>query len=174
MAKRYTRGKRSSGPKNQLWTVVTGDALPVTTGVTSGIGPIVIDEDWVRGASAERATILRVRGWLSWASRLTTGNVDEGSVAAYILLADEAKATFGSALAAASYSEADILWTGGVIFPAQPVDGAVVPSFHTLVDIKAMRKIRAGQRLMLIVSNIMTGTVDVSFVLRALMRLGGN
>ncbi len=176
MARRRSSSRaRRSGSKNQVWTVVTGDSLVLATGVTTAIGQIVIDEDWVRTTvSSERATVLRVRGWLAIASRVTTGNVDEGSVAGYLTLADEAKTSFGSALTAASYGEADILWTGGTIFPAQPVDGAVVPQYHTLVDVKAMRKIRSGQRLLLVLTNNMTAGVDVSFVLRALVRLGGS
>ena len=161
---------RRSGPKNQIWTVVTANELAITTGSTS-ISSIVQDSDWTSGQGQERATILRVRGWLNFGGRVNAGVTGEGIIGAYISVqADEVTPT--GALLTASYIDQDILWTSGHFFPlvatAEPL-----PSFDTVIDIKAMRRIRAGQRMTLVVTNNLADGTVTSFVVRALVKRGG-
>ena len=168
---RVTRGSRR-GPKNQIWTAILADDVSILTGTTS-LFAITQDSDWTRGQGQERATILRVRGWMSISARLGAGITGDGAVGALVQLESDLAVAPPNALLIASYVDTDILWTAGHQFPHAEGDMSLA-AWDRDVDIKAMRKIRAGQRLSMVVTSNLTNTVSISLVLRALVRVGGN
>jgi len=178
MARRrqLTRAARR-GPKNQVWTVSLRDDFEITTGVTVIAFSIILDSDWERtSASSERATILRTRGWISIRPASAAGVQLDGTVFMYLTVQDD-DATSVSAGLAATYADEDILWTGGVLFPPGSIvvqGGFVGSSKDILLDVKAMRKLRSGQTLELVVTNNMAGSIFLSGVIRSLLRMGGN
>jgi len=177
MARRSSRGGGRSvrrGPKNQVWTNIVMDENNVLATTTAVLGIIVGDSDWaVSGSSSERATILRVRGWLSLRQETVVGVGSPGTLFLAIHLTDE-DATVPDFSSPGTYAEEDVLWTGGVLLPSLGDATARSFNFNWMIDIKAMRKLRTGQTLNLVVTNGSGGTVDFSGVVRALVRRGGN
>jgi len=161
---------RSRGPKNQVWTNVVFEDTTVGTTVVQEV--ITEPADWAPVANvSERATLLRIRGWIA-VSKLATG-ITGGQLFLAIYVADEddvARAPNDATL----YSDEDVLWTHGVAFgrtDAEPnMLGITVP-----VDVKAMRKMTFGRTVRLVmISSITTTTLLVGGVLRGLVRKGGN
>ncbi len=170
--KGFTRSARGKGgPKNNVWTAVLADQVVIAASGLSSFN-IVQDSDWTSITGAERCTLLRTRGWLSFHNKTTTGVRVEGAVFLVIQLTDE-NAGSSDPSVVSSYSDEDTLWTGGGV---QTVTDTNATGHVTdlLVDVKAMRKVRKGQDLRLIVANTGAATVEISFVLRALLRKGGN
>ena len=168
--RRFSRGA-SRGPKNQIWSVIVEDSVAVGTGATVSFA-IIQDTDWARITGQERATILRVRGWFSVSGRVVVGIVGDAAVAAYVSLHDDGVSP-PNALLSASYTDEDVLWTGGYQFPLTATDTVLNP-WTVDLDVKAMRKIHAGQHLSLTITNNMTVGAEISGVQRALIRIGGN
>lgn len=178
------RGRRHRavrrGMKNQLWTVSIVDEFELTTGLSTAIFSPVVDEDWQRASvSAEKCTVLRVRGWVSVVQELTAGVGGDGTVFAGMVLHDEEATTPNMSLVT-SYGEEDLLWIGGHLFgPVErviTVEGgttSLANQWHFDVDIKAMRKMRTGQAMDMVFTNLLPSSVEISGVLRALVRIGG-
>ncbi len=166
---RIRRGASNRGPKNNVWSTVLIDENGTAAGITQTF-PLVLDEDWSGASGQERATILRIRGWLSFSNKTTTGVRPEGVFFAYITVQDE-DAPAAAANLPSSYTDEDIMWTGGGLFTVTDTN-ATGHVTDLLIDVKAMRKIRIGQVCRL----VLTPSVDVetSGVLRALLRKGGN
>ena len=170
--KRYSRAASSPrGPKNNVWTTVLGDQVDIAN-LTSNEFNIVQDSDWSAIVGAERCTILRIRGWLKVHNKVTTGIRDESSVFCYVTLMDE-DAPVAAADLVQTYTDEDILWTGGGAMTVTDTNatGIVV---DMPIDIKAMRKMRRGQELRLVVTNPSATVQVANFVIRALLRKGGN
>jgi len=179
--RRSSRGA-SKGQKNQIWTVSLLDDFELTTGVTIAAFSPVIDTDWQRGTapSFERATVMRMRGWFTVVQKLTAGLADDGTVFSYCLLHDE-DATAPPGNISTSYTEEDILWTGGHLFGEVErvitVEGGssiAESQWSEQFDVKAMRRIRSGQAIDLVFTNLLAGSVRISGCIRTLLRLGGN
>jgi len=162
------------GPKNNLWTVVLSNQVSVVSGAQTR-HQIVGSTDWLRGVvgGSERATILRVRGYVSFSPKILTGTIAGGAFLGYVTVVDEDVAIDASPLLASTYIDEDILWTRGESFPFEDA-GDGVRSVNWDIDIKAMRKIRIGQELRFVWTNSSPGTVSVTLALRALLRIGGN
>jgi len=169
--KRVSRGAASRGPKNNVWTTVLADAFGIATGATQQFN-VVQDNDWTTVGGQERATVLRIRGWLALHNKITTGVLPEGSWFAYLTVQDE-DAPAAVADVALTYAEEDILWTDGGVFTVTDTNATGHVSYRR-IDVKAMRKIRTGQELRLVVTNSVANTIDFSAVVRALLRRGGN
>ncbi len=169
--RRAFRASGSRGPKNNVWAVVLADEVPVAS-LASVSFNIVQDSDWQGGTGQERGTILRIRGWLSVNNKTTTGVRPDGAWFAYVTVQDE-DAAVASPIDPQSYIDEDILWTGGGQFTATDTN-ATGHVTEINIDIKTMRKIRVGQQCRLAVFNASGGTMNVSHVLRALLRKGGN
>jgi len=139
---------------------------------TTAFAKVVTDTDWVRAAGFERATILRVRGMMSFTNKIDALAVAGGFVAAYVALMDE-DASVPPATTVATYTDEDILWADSHNIPFVVADGSGFV-YHFPIDIKAMRKMRAGQDLNFVLTNLATADIQFSGVVRALLRLGGN
>jgi len=171
-ARRLT-GRAVRGTKNQVWTVSLVFELQVVAAVPTIIFSPVTDPDWVRSnASAERATLLRMRGWMSVRGLSTT--FSGGAVMMYALLSDD-DAPIVPADVANTYAEEDILWTGGTMLPDMPADASgVQPTRDWDIDVKSQRKFRAGEGVDFVMENNCANSIEVSGVIRALVRMGGN
>ena len=90
----------------------------------------------------------------------------------YVTLMDE-DAPVAAADLVQTYTDEDILWTGGGAMTVTDTNatGIVV---DMPIDIKAMRKMRRGQELRLVVTNPSATVQVANFVIRALLRKGGN
>ena len=171
MAKgRATRGFKR-GPKNNIWTTILGDEVAIGA-ASSTTFDIVAAADWTVAGGLERATILRVRGWFSAVVKDATGSFAGGAHFAYIGLFDEDETSPGGSISG-TYIDEDIMATYGFLF-AFADTGTVGQTWSQEIDVKAMRKIRTGQDLRFVYTNSGTTSVEVSLVIRALLRRGGN
>ena len=175
MGRRTVRGASKRGPKNNIWTVVLGDQISLSPQALNS-ARVIQDTDWVRQSGGEKATLLRVRGW--WFLSAPTSDIVtvRGAVHAYMAFVDEDVGTDALPNSADAYVAEDILWTGGMALPVHPVGSAPFFSGRMDIDVKAMRRFRAGQQLRFVVMNssITTPILEMSFLLRGLIRLGGN
>ena len=164
-------GRRSSGAtKNQLWIPTIMDEVTVNS---SGVEVVLCNgTDWAIGGGFEKATILRVRGWLSFT--LDPLNTVAGGIAMMIYHVDEDD-TGVSPIAAVVYTDEDVLWTQGFAWGAGNA-GAVEArrGYHFNVDVKSMRKTNNGSdlRLSLDSFNASQGSA-MTGVLRVLLRKSG-
>ena len=169
MAQRIRRS-RSSGPKNNVWTVVLIDELVVAGTVIEA--NIVEDVNWTGANSYQRATILRTRGWISVAA--APGDVSFGNIFMGIYVADEDAAPVAPDTTL-FYTDEDVLWTGGAQFGAVVAGGLEHRgSISWDIDIKAMRKIDTGRELRLAMIGTAALSLRLSAGLRSLVRKGGN
>ena len=106
----------TSGRKEKMWCSVLASNSSVTTSPQSL--DIVAPSDWARGAGLERCTLLAVRGWLAFRFNSTTTT----GVFLALLVSDEDEST-QSPSDVATYTDEDILWTGGFIMPGHVVNG---------------------------------------------------
>ena len=173
MARRRSSSRAvKRGPKNQVWTTIVNSIVAILSGATKTGTDIVAASDWTTVAGAERATVLRVRGWFAATTKTTTGSFAGGSAFAYVAVYDKDDLSLDASLAD-TYAEEDIMATWGHVFPF--VDsGAGIETWSQEVDIKAMRKITSGQDLRFVATNLTPVTISMSLVLRALVRRGGN
>jgi len=156
--------------KNNVWTVVLldGVAIPASGLVSSDI---VSPSDWERSASGkEEATVLTVRGWLSYVNKLVLADNNPNGVFQYVGIQDEDISTSPTPTAASTYTEEDIMWTGGHLFPFESSDGS---SHTTEFNIKAQRRITSGQDLRHVMEVGAGSDLLVSGVIRALLRISG-
>jgi len=169
--KRFFRAASSKGPKNNVWTTVLMDEFGVALGVTQQFN-IVQDSDWTVVGGSERSTVLRIRGWVADHNKDTSGVRPEGAWFGYITVQDE-DAAASPADVSVTYADEDILTTIGGVFTV--TDTAATGHVTEInIDVKSMRKLRTGQQLRLIITNASTASMDVSGVVRALLRRGGN
>jgi len=172
MARRSRRGGRAvSRNKNQVWSTVLQDAANITTGTTLSSN-IVEPSDWSVVAGAERATILRVRGWMSITHKELTGAAAGGPVFCYMAIYDEDESSLNASIPNV-YADEDIMGTWGHQFPfVDAANGA--NSFDSIIDVKAMRKVTNGMDCRMVISNNTSATIQATLVIRALIRKGGN
>ena len=156
---------------NQVWTVVLAEEVTIPTASTQAFN-IVQDSDWSVAGSSERATILRVRGRWSFTNKFTTGSNDGGAVMAFIILVDS-DAGDPDPSTSSSYVDEDVLWARSVEMPFVDTGTAPAP-YDWDIDVKAMRKIRKGQELRMIMSNNSADSVRITGVMRALVRRGAS
>ena len=171
MSRRRFRSAVSRGPKNNIWSVVLLDEVVVGTAAVEGD---IVNAAELQGAGTgfQRYTLLRIRGWLS-VSKPVASVVAQNLF--MIIYTTDANAGTVDALNATTYAVEDILWTGGVGYPANGV-GAVEaqPPTQIHVDVKAMRKIDTSRDVRFAFEGSAVGTMTVSGLLRGLVRKGGN
>jgi len=162
MARRRSRG-RSSGAKgaNYVWTAV----LPGFGLITAGDESLIVAKtDWSNIVGFERATIMTVRGWLSF----TSGGTAAADYKWAIVLVDE-DVPIQSSLLADFYTDEDILWTGGGRKALTDAGDNSWQINHD-VNVKAKRKMTSGQELRIIFDVTATSSIHVVGVLRALLK----
>ncbi len=163
MARRSTTFRSKGAKPRYLWTSVLLSNFATATTVT-GVN-IIEPADWERGpTSFERATLVRVRGWLS--TRISSEAAD--ALFMYIGLYDEDEVS-SLADVVATYDSEDILWTGGTVRSSTGnLSGNAVSHQH--IDVKVARKITSAQELRLVFTTTFTTTLVVSGVLRACIK----
>jgi len=169
MANRH-RGRRATRAKGALiWTTIVNDTVTILPAATKTGTDIVADADWTQVSGAERAMIMRVRGWFSVAPDPVLAVTGSFGVFAYIGVYDADEPSL-SALLADTYSDEDIMATYGHQFGHQDIGEAPGPQWDQAVDVKAMRKIRRGQELRFVVTNGGSVDIQISLVIRALVK----
>jgi len=171
MPRGFHRSRSKRGPKNNVWTVALEDEVVLAAGATLTFD-IVNRADWQRsGGANERATLMRVRGWLSVIHKISSGSIVLAPWFAYISIQDE-NAASSSASDVTTYADEDILWTGGGMFSFTDTGDAV--SHMQEIDVKAMRRFNAGGEVRLVLTNSSIVAMSVTGVQRGLLRIGGN
>jgi len=163
---RANRGARVRGLNT--WTSILALEVALVAGSNTQFD-VVNDTDWVPSSGTAKATLLRIRGWLNMVSKVGSGSFAGGALFAYIGVFDEDTASPAANLVS-TYVDEDILWTGGVQFPF--LDSGAADAYRLDVDVKAQRKIRNGEEVRLVVTNNLVVPVDISFLLRGLLRRG--
>ncbi len=163
-------GNRGSKQRGQnVWTTVLTAQASLASGASVSFD-IVADVDWTAIGGTERATLMRIRGYLNVIHKLTTGSFADAPVLAYIGMFDEDEAS-PAATAVTTYTDEDILWTGGHLF-AFADTGTVGPTWRQEFDVKAQRKIKSGQECRLVVTNAASIAISLNLVIRGLLRKG--
>ena len=165
--RRITRSVRSKGAL--VWTTVLANGINMATGTTATMD-IIDDQDWTNVGGSEKATCLRVRGWLSITIDAAAVLTGAEPVFLYVALFDQSAAS-PNADDPTTYTEEDILWTAGHMFPYSNISQTSPDSYDVNVDIKAMRKIRTGEQLRMVIRNPTGGLAyEFSGLLRALVK----
>ena len=162
--RRITRSVRK-GPRNLVWTAVLLDEQVVDN--TPAVAfDIVEATDWSGAVGLERATLKRIRGWLTFTKAGTT------AATGCFLAIHKADKDTGvlSVNGVQAYTDEDILWTGGIA-----LHGGEPSVQHMLIDVKAMRRVTTGEDIRLSLQGYVANTVQftVTGVLRALVDKGG-
>ena len=166
-----SRVRRSARSKGALvWTTILVERQALATTGTLAFD-IVADTDWTTVGGKEKATVVRVRGWMDISVEPAAVLTASGPVFAFIGTSDEDEAAV-SASVAGTYKDEDIMATYGHQFPYSNISQPSPDTWKTLVDIKAMRKIQTGQELRLTITNEHTLSVTISMTLRALLKRG--
>jgi len=159
---------KSRGPKNNIWTALVLSEVAIATSVVEST--IVTPGDWSGqvGTGFEKATLLRTRGWLS--ASLNQVSTIHASLFMMIYVTDAGDATHSPSLAA-SYATEDVLWSAGYIWgPGNASALERTPTMYFSVDIKSMRKFDSAKQLRLSLVSTASAGLEVSGVLRGLMR----
>ena len=158
----------SRGPKNNVWTAILMDELAVDN--TPAVDAVIVDKsDWSGASGNEKATLLRIRGYVNVSK--ATGGATHMYMAIYV--ADKDTGVL-SVSGVAAYVDEDILWTHGVNLPSSTA-GTVMPVYVD-IDVKSMRRINSSQEVRLTMQGDIGNTtvMIVSGVIRGLVRKGGN
>ena len=143
------------------------DATSIAAAGTLGLN-IVESGDWAF-VDGQRATVMTIRGYISLSLSNSLTASAEGSVLGYIATLDTAAAVTPPPDLAASYVSTTILDTFGT---AVHEVAANVPrqSWEHLVNVKTKRIIAARENVALVIKNNSVNTVEVTAVIRALIR----
>jgi len=151
------------------WGSILFTDIEVASGVTSSF-IIFGDSDWKPAGGTSRGTIKRIRGWFSIIYKDTAGAEAFGIPMCYVAVYDEDDTSLGADIIG-TYTDEDILWTGGTMMPFVDAGG---PGFTKdfVLDIKAQRRFKNGQDVRLVMTNVSTSAFQVSGVCRALLTRG--
>ena len=163
MAARRTTRRFSKGQQDYVWTSVVIEAATVATTALQGEN-IAQESDWRAGSGFERSTLLSIRGYVSCHNLSSAQN----DVKMCIAKQGDAEPTIDAA-AALTYTDEDILWTGGVLFPS--VTGGQAFPYNVEIDVKAKRKLTVGDDIAFFIAPN-GGSVLWSCTLRALINRG--
>ena len=164
--RRFSRGA-SSGVKNQIWTSLMMDATSIAAAGTLGLN-IVEPGDWST-IDGQKATVMTIRGYLSVSLTNSLTASAEGSVLGYIATLDDAAAVTPPPDLAASYQSTTILDTFGTAVP-EVAANVLRPLWNHVVHIKVKRIITARQNVVLVIKNNSVNTIEVTGVIRSLVR----
>ena len=161
------RRSTKSGPKNQSWISLVFDGVVVDDAPVMQFD-LVEGPDWNQGTGLERATLMRIRGWLVL---LPPAGVPS-TIFATVSTQDEDIGVGGSdPTDPNSYRDEDIFWTFGRGVAATVAnDLYVVPVDF---DVKSMRKINSGQdvRLTMVTNGPVAAGWTLNGVIRSLVRI---
>ena len=169
MAHRRTR-RSSSKLKNNMWSVVLLNDVLVP--VSPGVEALICEPDEWQAASTgfEHATLLRIRGWLSF-TRISATPGTFHTVFIIIYKVDQDQGVVDASVGL-NYTNEDVLWTGGLNWPS--VSTVVGPEGTTPVtmdiDVKAMRRIDSGTDIRISLVSTVNNVTRASGVIRALIR----
>ena len=171
MASRRRARQERSGPKNQLWTALLIEEL-LFDDTPAEEANLVEAADWSLGTGFERATLLRVRGWINVIRSFSSAGNATAFMAIYKTDADDPVRAFDNV---AEYVDEDILWTAGVLSPPSSATPSGASVIRLEVDIRVMRKITVSDQIRVSFVHGDAGDSSiVSAVLRSLVRVGGN
>ena len=162
----YSRSSRAKG--KYIWTVVFLEAFNVPA--TPVGADICIGTDFAAHSGREGCTLMAIRGWLSFCAQAGTG---QDVLSAFIAVVDEDESSVGASLDPAlvgTYTDEDILWTGGFSKGPATTDVGFGPTFTEQINIKARRKIHTGQEVRLQLTT-MNDEIQASGILRALLKV---
>ena len=167
MARRRTGKVFTRGPRNYIWTAARIE-IDVNTGATPLRATLVQSTDWTQAVGFRRATLLGIRGWLSW--RALTASASGDARAIIMKDATEAAVTAQDPNVITTYVDEDILWTGGYSGPP----GSTSYGFNEVINVKAKRKITVDDTIRFVVSESLIASPNatrVAGVLRCLLNL---
>ena len=163
--RRYTRA--SKGVKNQIWSVLLYDRTSIAAGATLDLNAVEAS-DWAF-VDGQRATLMTMRGYLSFSFTNSLVASAEGSLLGLIAVVDSASAVAPPPSFAASYVDTSILDTFGFAIPEVAADVTREERTH-LVNVKTKRIIRARDDVRIVIHNNGVNTVEVTGVVRSLIR----
>ncbi len=158
MARRSRAARVSKSNKDLTWTALATAAQAIST--TTQSLDIVQDADWNATAGRQSATLLSIRGTISFARLLSNA----GHVFMYIATFDKDE---GSAipLNASTYVEEDIMWTHTMPYISSMAEPYVID-----INIKSKRRLETGKEVRFVFQEGgTTNTMGVSCILRALL-----
>jgi len=169
MTAKFSRRQRtfSRGDANYVWAVILGEGITVPVDTAPLILDLVADADWTAIAGQKSATVMAIRGWMSFVSigvafsagKWYCGTQDE----------DILTGTGISPGLVGTYVDEDIMWTGGWDKPAVVTDVGLM--HNEIIDIKAKRKIKTATEVRMVLGASATDQIAVSVVLRTLLKL---
>jgi len=157
--------KFSNGGKNYVW-VAARIRQDISTVVQSDL--IVTATDWSVGSAQRSATIIAMRGWLSFANE----GILSTTMAMYIDVADADTPSLDPN-DVDTYIEASIMWTHGMFKSAGAISG-IVQLADRVIDVKAKRKITSGDNCRLITSASVVDEIQVFGIIRTLLLLNNS
>jgi hypothetical protein len=165
MGRRQARA-RSKQSNNFIWTAVSLDAdIPLASPFLQA--DIVSDSDWSVVGGQRGATVMAVRGWLSFTSIGTSA-----SKCFYYLGTQDKDVTVGGSLDplnVVTYVKEDIMLTGGWSKPVGAIDGAC---YHNIdINVKSKRRIKTGVELRLVLAASVVSEIHVIGIIRALLKM---
>ena len=160
-----TRAHR--GVKNQIWTTLMLDATSIAAAGTMDLN-IVEAADWAF-VDGQRATVMTIRGYLSFSFSNSVAALAEGSLLGLIAVVDNGAALPPPPDVAASYVAMNILDTFGFAIEEVAANVARGERQHE-VNVRTKRIISARDDVRLVIKNNGVNTVEVTGVCRALMR----
>ena len=143
------------------------DATSIAAAGTLGLN-IVEASDWAF-VDGQRATLMTIRGYLSISLSNSLTASAEGSLLGYIATLDEAAAITPPPDLAASYVSTTILDTFGAAIHEVAANVPRQTYMHD-INVKTKRIIAARQNVVLVIKNNSVNTVEVTGVMRALIR----
>ncbi len=164
---RQRRFRAHKGVKNQIWTVLLLDSSSIAAATILDLS-IVEASDWAF-VDGQRATVMAIRGYISVSFSNSVAASAEGNVMGLIAVVDDAAAAPPLPDFAASYVDSHILDTFGWAIPEVAANVHRGERQH-LVNVKTKRIIRARDDVRLVIKNNSVNTVEVTSVIRALVR----
>jgi len=173
---RARRSFRRNDKSGLLWTAagVVAARENLAPGQTFIFETVIVSSDIVGGVAQGSCTLLRIRGWLSiCVNESASGDADWVAVYAVYDANDDLTGP-GQPQQINTYTGEDILWTGG----GQGNQWSAVPTAVTntqettqVIDIKAKRRLKSGQSVLLVIANVGTADISVLGMQRALCKL---
>ena len=158
---------KTRGQKNQVWGAVLVNGSTVDETTPPFDFNIVEGGDWSGAAGSERATLMRIRGWLTLVPPASVP-----STLFVIVTKDEVGvgAAGNDPTVAATYGTEDVLWTYGISVAATVANDLMVLPVN--IDIKAMRRITNGDqiRMTMRTSGPIGASWTISGAIRSLIR----
>ena len=173
MAARRRGARRAIRRKGDLVWITTVIAASILEATPTDIGLLVIPSDWGNQQGFDRATVMGIRGWLSYAQQAAITAADaSGSYLAIYVTDQSVAANSMDPSTATEYQDFDTLWTDGMCLTQ--TTGTAGPFLARQLDIKARRRITSASAVklaMTVDSDTATPRVNVNGVVRTLLKL---